>query len=279
MVINRTVLWLGIAVVIVAAIGGGVLWTRERPQRVVSDAVTSVAAAPAQRFTAVVDLANSPATRAALGEQATVTINLDGVYRHRQDRPDFQSEVVLVIDSESVSLQLTGEVRFVDDKAYLLITKAPPVFPALAKVKGQWLELPRGGDTASPSTPVAAASFSRITSQGMEERNGVRVRKYEAVATQAAVVQFMNTIAHILGTNLTEQQLNELKQGTAAVEEVPVTLWITPISHKLRALQATLAVPGGNTVKLTLDLAEPTGTVAIEAPTETTTFQEALSDS
>lgn len=272
-------IWLAILLGLVVAGTAGAWWTFQRPHRVVDDALTKLAQATTQRFTAALELENNPATTATLGEAAHVHLNLQGVFKRQSSRPALQSAVTLTMRSESVSLELDGEVRFVDDQAYFLISKTPPVFPAILQLKGKWVTIPRGGDTEDQSAPPPGQLFTTIKSTGSAERHGVRTHRYEATATQAAVVRFMNALAQVLGTQLTDQQLTELKEGMAKVETVPVTFWITPLSHQLKALEATLVVPGGNTVHLSLDLLDRNQPATITPPDNATSLEAALSAS
>lgn len=269
---------IGGAVVIVLLLLLGV-WLRQ-PERRINSALSKLGGAENQAFKAVLDLENPTTTQQALGEAGKVHLELNGVYnRAKTDTPaSIQSDVLLGIESESVQLQLTGETRFIDSKVYFLLTKVPPVFRALVPLKGMWVEIPRGAAKTDdvPAASTDEALVRKVTSKGKENVAGMRTTRYEALATQAAVVRMMNSIATILGTQLTATQIKELKQGVGQVETVPVTVWMTPFGHNVKQLAGTLTIPGGNSVQFTFTFLDQNKKTEMKVPDGAKPLNEAL---
>lgn len=257
-----------VAIIAAAVVLGlaGRWWTQ--PGRVVEAAFRQVREATSYHYTADLTLENDQNTKAILGEAGKIQIHFSGVFVRFKDnkKPRLQSAIAATIQTESVSLQLTGEARFVDDKAYLLITKAPPVFPGLVKLRGTWLELPRGGTVSGTNGPINSQLFTDVKAVGREKLDTITTTKYHAVAAQAAIIQFMDGIAELLGTSLTEAQITQLRHSMTQVKIVPVDVWISPGTRTVHQFQATIAVPGGNTMHLTLKLSDRNQPVNISAP-------------
>ncbi len=253
---------------IAAGVLAAFFYTYQRPYAVAERAVRNLATTPKQNFTADLQLQNSQATQAALKEKGTVEIHLQGNYDRSATRPALGSAVAVTIKTESVSLQLSGEARLLEDKFYLLISKTPPIWPVLQTLKGQWIELPRGGHQDRATNVAPDQLFTSVKRTGKNQ--------YQALATQAAVVRFMNALAEIMGTELSDQQLNELRRGIGQLEQLPVMLTITPFTHRLQRLETTIAPPNGNNVHFVLRLDSTVTTTAITAPDSATTLESAL---
>lgn len=256
-----------------------IVWVWQRPSVVVKSALLKANQAETHVFKAIIDIQNNQATTALLGEEGKVRLELDGVFQEAADKnSSLQSQVTMNLQTDSVTLQLAGEVRFIEDKAYLLINKSPAVFPALAKLKGTWIELPRGAhEQIEENQPITGELFSSVKYEGREKRDGQTVLHYGTMATQVAIVRMMDSIAQLLGTQLTEQQLTSLRDGMAQVKEVPVEVWVTPFAHELQGIKATLAVPGGNTLQFELLLKDRNKAVQISKPENALTADKAFS--
>lgn len=256
------------ATLIVAGLLLAFFYIYQHPRAVAERAVRHLAATPKQQFTADLQLQNSPATQAALKEKGTVEVHLQGTYDRSVARPALASAVDVTIKTESVSLQVSGEARLREDKFYLLISKIPPLWPVLQNLKGQWVELPRGGHQESDANVNSGQLFLSVKRLGNNQ--------YQALATQAAVVRFMNTLAEIMGTELSNQQLTELQRGIGQFEQLPVTLTITPFSHRLKRLETTITPPNGNNVHFVLQLKPETKAATITVPDGAVTLESAL---
>lgn len=267
------------AALIVAGLLLAFFYIYQRPRTVAERAVRHLVATPKQQFTADLQLQNSQATQAALKEKGTVEVHLQGTYDRSATRPALASTVDVTIKTESVSLQVSGEARLREDKFYLLISKIPPLWPVLQNLKGQWVELPRGG-TKIEASPAEALPTGQAGS-AKEGQLFLSVKRlgnnqYQALATQAAVVRFMNALAEIMGTELSNQQLSELQRGIGQLEQLPVTLTITPFSHRLQRLETTITPPNGNNVHFVLQLERETKAAAITVPDGAVTLESAL---
>lgn len=271
---TKNVVRIAIAVVGLAIVAAAA-WYWQRPAYVAERAVTSLAKARTARFVAVLQLENATATEQVLGERGEVELKLDGVFARGADetkKDALQAGVVLGTKTESITVNVEGDVRFVDDKAYLFIKKAPPLFSVLAQLKGQWLTFARQGEVGESATRGSGV-FTEVDRAGVEELNGEQVVTYTAVATDTAVIRMMDGIAAVLGTRLTDQQVADIRTSVARAERVPVELKIKRGGRQLRELATMLTIPGGNTVRFTLtildinqpvDITPPEGAVPIE---------------
>jgi hypothetical protein len=272
---KRLYLW-GLLAVAVVAVGGALLYG-QRPTRVAEAAITTLSEARTARFAATLQLENAQATQQQLGELGTVEITLDGVFERRDNEPDaIAADVAFATKTESISVTVDGEVRFVGDKAYVNIEKTPPTFAALNQLKGQWLFFERGAGPEAPTANETAASFVSVKRKGTSEVNGEPVVLYEAVATDEAVIAMMDGIAELLGTRLTQDQITDLRNSVTKVGQVPVELKVRRWSNELRQLSTVLEVPGGNTVRFTLTPKELNTPVEITEPDGAVSLNEAV---
>lgn len=259
-------LWLGASVMILLVIGGTVLYV-QRPSYVVERAADKLGRVTSARYTAVLQLENAQATQQVLGEQGAVALTIDGVFARAEDQPDsLQADVQFVTKTESVTVNVDGEMRFINDRIYALIETAPPMLAALAQLKGQWLAMPRGSEVVAAAQTPPEQLFTDVRRTGTARIGGEEVVVYHAEAKDEAVVSMMDSIAELLGTRLTTQQIDNLRASVDRVERVPVAIKIRRFSTELRELSATLVVPGGNTMHFTLTIHETNQLVSIAAP-------------
>lgn len=270
-------LWLVAGAATIVVIGGLVF--ANQPSRVAEGAIDKLAQATTGKFVATLQLENAQATQQVLGEQGTVEVQLDGVFSRgkENERDQLKADVVVTTKTESVSVTLEGEARFVNDKAYLYIKKSPPALGAFTQLKGQWLELPRG-ETTQPAAHVTLPDdlFTNVTRVGTDNLDGTSVVKYTATAHEAAVVRMMDSIAALLGTRLTDAQVNSIRGSVQKVGQVPVELWIKRWGSELTQLSALIAVPDGNKMRFTLRLTELNSKVEITAPDNAKPINEAV---
>lgn len=265
---NKRLGYIVLAIALLVIIGSLSYWMW--PSRVVNVATTKLAQARSHRFSTVIELENSETTSQVLGEQGTVEIKLDGAFERKENQPDsLASDIVLAIKTESVSLQLEGEMRFIEDKAYLLVEKAPAALPGLAQLKGQWIELPRGGnESASEDARGSSQLFTDIQTSGRGKVAGVRTTQYEMTATDTAIVNMMDNVAGLLGTTLTADQITNIQQNATQIEHVPVTMEISFFSQEIRQLSTVLDMPTGNKIQISLTLTDRNQPVDIEVPSD-----------
>ena len=267
----------GLAVVV---IGGTYAYT-QRPERVVGNALQKLADTEEQHFVAEIALGSSPATEQLLGEPAQVVITLDGSFdRNEDERDSLATNVDIGAASDSVSFQIAGEMRFIGDSAYIYVQKVPPAVPQLAAIKNQWVSLPRGGQVAGLSAEASAEEgplLANVKKIGSEKINDVSAVKYEAVATDVAVVRLMDHIARLLGTSLTADQIDSLRANLQGASELPVTLWVTPASHRLVKLETRLN-PGQSQVRYTITFPEKDEPVSHTPPERSAPLQEVVAN-
>lgn len=269
--------WLAGGAALVVVIGGLVFVNQ--PSRVAEGAIDKLAQATTGKFVATLLLENAQATQQVMGEQGTVEIKLDGVFARGtkdQERDQLKADVAVTTKTESVSVTLEGEARFVNDKAYLYIKKSPPAFGALTQLKGQWLQLPRGETTQPAQAKLPDDLFTGVKRAGTQDLDGRSVVKYTATAHETAVVRMMDSIAALLGTRLTDAQVNSIRGSVQKVGQVPVELWITRWGSDLAQLSALIAVPDGNKMRFTLRLKETNSKVEIVAPDNAKPINEAV---
>ncbi len=223
------------------------IWWRQRPMRVVEEAAQKLVEAQTQRFSSVVKIENSQATKDILGEQATVELAVDGVYARQKDaRDSVDAHVVLTTKTESVTLLVEGNIKFIGDKAYFEITKAPLAFPALVQLKGMWVEIPRGAGVADSKLKSDEKLFTEVKRGRTWEGQGKKARVYQVTATRAAVILTLDGIAKILGTHLSDAQIGSIRDGIASTDTVPVEMAIAPWQRELYQIKTATKVPGNN---------------------------------
>lgn len=249
----KKVFYVVLAALVIFALLGVYAYT-QRPARAVSNAVSKLGQAETSHFRAEIALDQAPAAQALLKEATGLVITLNGSFdRKGAERDSLASDITINAKSDSVSLDLTGEMRLIGDKAYLLVKTAPSAIPVLAALKDKWVELPRGGQVAAAATSPEGPLFQEVKRAGREAINGQAVVKYETLATEQGVLALMNNIAGMLGTALTDDQIGQLRNNLSGVQSLPITLWITPLSHELLQLQAQL--PNGS-VRYTLTFSD-----------------------
>lgn len=246
----------------------------QRPERAVSNAVVKLAQAKTGHFRASVALDQNQAAQSLLAEATAMTITLDGSLQREAGGPaSLVSEVTINAKGESVTLEISGELRLIGDKAYLLVKKAPAAIPLLAKLKDRWVELPRGSGAAKAVSETSGPFFHDVKSAGREKIAEKKAVKYETTATEQGIISFMDSVANLLGTQLTDQQIGNLRANLEKVDSLPVTLWVTPWSQELVRLEAQLP---GNSVRYTITFSDRNKPVAHEIPPDAKPIKEVL---
>ena len=262
------------ALLALALIAGLVVYIYQ-PAAVARRSLARLAEAKTANFTAHLNLANSPNTQTILGEQGTVDVELAGVWQKAEGPDALATDVVLTTQTESVSVKVQGDVRLIGDTLYFQITKSPQAFPILVQLKDQWIQLPRGAtpDVAGARSDLAPA-FSSVKRQGSETIDGEATVRYTALASAEGMVSLMDSLASVLGTSLSEAQINQIKESVSQATSVPVDLWVKRWSSEPKQLRISLAVPGGNAVQFTLRFTGLDQPVDIETPEGAVTLQE-----
>lgn len=255
------------AVAVVIALIAGVIWLR-RPVRVINHAIAELAAAPTATFQAELAVENEQLTKQLLKEPGVIIVKLDGAYdRAAHPRDNLVAAWLFTIKTESVTVEAEGEARFVGDAAYLHIEKAAPVFTGLNQLKGQWFTLPRGAmSPPAADHDTGEPLFTSVRRAGRAEVDGRATVRYRAEATGAAVVRLMDTVASLLGTTLSEVQIENIRANAQASASIPVELWISPWTGRLVRWQATISPPKGNRVTFTLRVKDLSISTDITAP-------------
>jgi len=242
---KRFIFRLLLALLLITALSWLIYYTR--PTKVVNDSLTKLANSDTQTFRAAISITNPTATQDILGEQATIELVIDGQFKRVPDQRDsLDAQVVLTTKTETVTLTVEANTRFIGEQAYFQITKAPPAFPALAQLKGLWMELPRGTEQQPSKLPAKKEIFTKVTKGDKQDVNGVKATTYHTVATSAAVIRMLDSIAQVLGTHLTADQITNIQQGVADAETIPADIAITPWSRQVHRISTTTTVPGSN---------------------------------
>lgn len=248
-----------------------------RPAAVVERALTELGEARTANFTTRIQMANSASTQQLLGEEGAVDMNIAGQWE-RQDGPDALAiDTTLMTQTESVSVSIQGDIRLIKDKLYLQVKKAPAAVPLLVQLKDQWIAVDRGAEEEdSMGVPVGPDLFASVKREGSETIDGVATVHYTATAKNDAIVKFMDALAEMLGTSLSEQQVGQIRESMTHVESIPIDVWVERWGSELKQLHTTLIVPGGTTVEFTLGIKSLNEPVTIVAPEGAATFQEVV---
>lgn len=263
-----------LGIIAIVVVGGTYIYS-QHPARAVSNAVKKLAEAQTEHFHAVIALDSNPAIQSLLAEATSLNITLDGTFdRHGQERDSVVTDLTINAKSDSVTLEIGGELRLIGDKAYLLVKKAPAAVPLLARLKDKWVELPRGSATdAAVANNSSGPLFHDVKSAGREEINDQTTRKYSTTATEQGILLFMDNVASILGTKLSDQQITNLRDSLEKADALPVELWVTPWSQELLQLQASIP---GSAVKYTITFNDRNKKVDHTAPEGAKPIQEVL---
>lgn len=253
-------------IVIVAVVAFVLFWMR--PAKVVEKSFDKLANSRTQTFSAVISVSNPQASVDILGEQASIELNVSGKFKRENDKRDSVDAVVkLSTKTETTTMTIEANTRFIGEQAYFQIIEAPATFPSLAQLKGQWIELPRGMQKDVSELPASSKAFLEIETGENKEIDGVEVKTYKVMATAAAVVRMLDSMASILGTHLTAEQISNIQLGVAAAETLPVELAITPWSREIRQIKSSTVVPGSdNTMSIEFTFRDRNQSVEITVP-------------
>lgn len=253
-------------IVIVAVVAFVLFWMR--PAKVVEKSFDKLANSRTQTFSAVISVSNPQASVDILGEQASIELNVSGKFKRENDKRDSVDAVVkLSTKTETTTMMIEANTRFIGEQAYFQIIEAPATFPSLAQLKGQWIELPRGMQKDVSELPASSKAFLEIETGENKEIDGVEVKTYKVMATAAAVVRMLDSMASILGTHLTAEQISNIQLGVAAAETLPVELAITPWSREIRQIKSSTVVPGSdNTMSIEFTFRDRNQSVEITVP-------------
>ncbi len=266
---SKRVIFRIILAVLVLLVGSlAVYWTR--PSRVVEDALAKLSASDTQRFYSTISVTNPAASIDILGEKASIDLLINGQFKREADRRDsLDATIQLTTKTETLTMLIEANTRFIGDQAFFQITKAPPSLPVLAQLKNIWIELPRGTQQSPSTLPDPETTFIDVKSGSREDLDGTTVKIYHATATSAAVIRMMDAIAQVLGTHLTAEQITNIQQGIANAETVPIELAITPWTNEIRRISLNTTVPGSNNnMSIELKFIDRNAPVEIAAPAD-----------
>jgi len=265
---KRVIIRIVLAIVALTVVSGVVYWTR--PSREVDSALTNLAESDTQHFYSTISISNPSASVDILGEPASIELLINGQFkRESEQRDSLEATVQLTTKTETLTMLVEANTRFIGDQAYFQITKAPPSLPVLAQLKNVWIELPRGTQQEPSSLPAPEDTFVQVKAGPRQELDGITVKTYQATATSTAVIRMMDAIAQVLGTHLTAEQIASIQQGIANADTVPIELAITPWTNEIRRLSLQTTVPGSNNnMNIEIKFTDRNDPVAISAPTD-----------
>ena len=261
-----------IIIVAVVAVAFLIFWIR--PKAVVQSAFNKLANSDTQSFGAIVSISNPQAAMDILGEKSSIELDVKGKFkREKTGRDSIDAVVKLTTNSESITMLTEVNIKFVGEQSYFQVVKAPPTFPALVQLKGEWIEIARGTQRDVSELPIAGEIFLEVKSGDKREVNGDNTKVYQAKATSAAVIHMLDNIASILGTHLSTEQIKGIQEGIASAESMPVELAITPWSREIRQIKSSTVVPdSNNTMSIEFTFADRNEVVEIEAPSNAQTL-------
>ncbi len=263
--LGRKIILLLLLIIII----GGVFWWWSRPELVIKRAINNLQSAEAQQFNAVITLTDAPATSQLLGEPTQLQFQADGIYDKSAAPASISADITITAQAESLTLLITGQVKLIGDKAFLLVTKAPAAFPILAATKGQWIELPRGRKISRNNLTADENLFTGVSRSERIKINDQKFRSYAARVAPPAVLTFIDGLTSDLG--LDNAQLNTYRAIISDLEYLPVTLAITPWSNKVRYINTTLDLPDNNLLELTINFNDQNKLVNIDPPSDALT--------
>ena len=246
----------------------GAIAIQFRPRAVVSRSLQNISNLKTAHVVINIGIANSAATQQLLGEEGAVNLIIDGQYDKQTSGSDnMAANINLSISTESVSVTINGDVRLIDDKIYLLVKKAPAALPILEQFKGRWISFDRTVQNIKQPNPTPFTDlFTTVDQQGIAKINKQTTIHYSLQATNQAVIQFMNSIANILGSSLSHDQLQALQSDIATNTSLPVDIYVGLWRNNIRQITSQLQVSGGNDIKLTMLIDEPNQPVEMVAP-------------
>jgi len=261
-----------IIIVAVVAVAFLIFWIR--PKAVVQSAFNKLANSDTQSFGAIVSISNPQAAMDILGEKSSIELDVKGKFkREKTGRDSIDAVVKLTTNSESITMLTEVNIKFVGEQSYFQVVKAPPTFPALVQLKGEWIEIARGTQRDVSELPIAGEIFLEVKSGDKREVNGDNTKVYQAKATSAAVIHMLDNIASILGTHLSTEQIKGIQEGISSAESMPVELAITPWSREIRQIKSSTVVPdSNNTMSIEFTFADRNEVVEIEAPSNAQTL-------
>lgn len=264
---GKKILFLLIIVVLVAGAITFIVYRME-PENVVEGALNNLAEADTKAFEAKISVSNPQASVDMLGEEAAIELDIDGRYKRMEEQRDsVDASIGFTTKTETLTMLAEGKARFIDDKAYFKVTKSPAIFPILAQLKGQWIEMTRGEKQEKADFEFEDEPLVNVEAGGKREVGGVSVRVYEAEATSAAVINMLDGVASVLGTRLTEDQIKGIRERVEGTKNVPVELAVDPWTRELKQIRSTTVIPdNNNTIDIEFTFSDIEDPVEIMAP-------------
>ncbi len=248
----------------------------QRPSFVVNRSFQKLAYSRTQSFDGHIMLTNLEATQSLIGEGASLNVNFDGVFERTSPRNSLKTHILISTDTDSVTMRIEGDIIFINEDAFIRITKAPPTIPLLSQFKNQWIKTNRGGEETDSQLKDDELLIKNIRKTGKTEVNDNSVTTYEISTSTTAVLHFLDQIASILGTRLTAEQVNNFKNNVSNAEDIKTTVGVSKWSHSLHLVNTSITMPGGNTVVFTLHLNNRNKKVDISPPDQARSLEEII---
>ena len=223
-------------------------------------------------------ISNLEASQALLGEGASLDVAFDGVFERTSPRNSLKTHVLLSTDTESVTMRIEGDIIFLNDDAFIRITKAPPAIPALSQLKNQWIKTNRGGGETNSQLNEDEPLFTNVRHTGRTNLNGRSVSTYEITTSTTAVLHFLDQVADILGTRLTADQIANFRNNVSSAQEIKTTVAASKWTHTLRSINSSITMPGRNSVTFTLNLNDRNKKVDITPPEQAVSLQDIINN-
>lgn len=270
---TRIALIILLLLLLVVGVGAYAYWYR--PQAVVQRAIAQLGKTNTAHYQAKVTFESSPAAGQGQTDNGSVEVDLDGAYeRAVQGKDSITANAQLLSKAEGIAVTTEGEARLIGDKVYFLIKTTPSTLPALVALRGQWIELPRNDGAGSDEAKSLPITFANVSWPKREKIDSAGVSVYQANAAPDTIIRLMDELAGVLGTSLTSEQINSLRQSISQMKEIPVSIAVTPWRNELK--QIKIALPGTSTssVQAILTFKDRNKPVSIEKPEKAMTLEQ-----
>lgn len=259
---RKTGIGIAVLVIVVAVVA---FFMYRTPDRMVRNAFMQFQKETMHDFDATLSMDNKETSVAALQNFSRIGLNLKGTYQEtNSSMATIASSFNLKAEGEGLSIEVAGQARLVDDRLYFYIEKVPNVPPGIEQLKGRWFSIPRG--QASGDTPQVRLELTDLTYTGREKVNDDTTYKYSGHMSKDMVIDVVRSVIYVLGSNLTNQHVDQLQAAIQDDHGIPATFWLTPLTGTLRRFDTTIAADKGNALDISVVFTTPQETVAITAP-------------
>jgi len=271
---KRLYIIIAVPLIIIVAL----LYVWQRPSFVVNRAFEKLSHSRTESFNGHIAITNLQATQSLIGEGASLNINYDGVFERTSPRNSLKTHILLSTDTDSVTMRIEGDIIFIDNDAFIRISKAPPAIPVLSQLKDQWIKTNRGGGETASQLDENEPLFSNVKETGQADVNNRTVTTYEISTSTTAVLHFLDQVADILGTRLTADQVANFRNNVSSAQEITTTVGVSKWTHTLHSINTSITMPTGNTVTFTLNLNNRNKEVEISPPEQALSLQDIINN-